>query len=74
MIFHKQPYPTMLCSGKARMSPLSKVEMSLSRRGFVGWENVLGLGDDERAGPATDPGAGRSDQPPAHRKHPVRAT
>ena len=39
--------------------------MSLSRRGFVGWENGLGLGDDERAGSATDRGSGRGDRPPA---------
>ena len=58
-IFHKLDYPTTLCSGKARMSPLSKVEMSLSRRGFVVWENGLGLADNERAGSAADRGSGR---------------
>lgn len=59
LIFHKQHYPTSMCSGKARMSPLSKVEMSLSRRGFVVWENGLGLADNERAGSAADRGSGR---------------
>ncbi len=59
LIFHKLGYPTTLCSGKARMSPLSKVEMSLSRRGFVVWENGLGLADNERAGSAADRGSGR---------------
>ena len=48
------------------MSPRqAELKCHSPRRGFVGWENGLGLGDDERAGYATYRGSGRGDRRPA---------
>src|SRR4051812_15923475 len=56
-------FPQICCRHKARMSPLSKAEMSASLPRHRSWESVLGVDEVERAGAAADPGAERGDEP-----------
>src|SRR5215210_2661734 len=50
----------------AVLTLLSKAGMSVSPARHMSWESGLGLGDDERARPATGSGAEPGDEWPAH--------